>query len=80
MGLNGTKRWLDDLPELTNELNHTKHSRYKKFVPASVNESNEKLIFEKFYSNVRPVGVPNFKINQKVRVQEAYATELFRKS
>lgn len=69
MALRGSKRWIDDLQNLINEINRKKIARLG-FAPNDVNEENEGEIYRKFYSSPRPYRAPKFAIGDVVRKSE----------
>lgn len=70
MAMNATKRWIDFLPDITEKINNTPHSRFK-FRPIEVTPLNEREIYEKFYSSPREIIEPKYEIGQKVRISQA---------
>jgi hypothetical protein len=70
MDKRGTLNWIDLLKNVVLKINNTPHSRMK-FIPNKINKSNEKEIYERFYSTPREYAKNiKFKIGDKVRVSD----------
>lgn len=69
MAANGSKRWIDDIYTLADEINDTRISRMG-FAPNEVNAENEQAIYERFYATPRPYSTPKFKVGDRVRKAE----------
>ncbi|KAJ8911821.1 hypothetical protein NQ315_012551 [Exocentrus adspersus] len=63
--LNGTYKWLDVLPEITDNYNESRHSTtgYK---PVNVTKSKEELILKTIYNHIKTSGVRKFKVGDIV--------------
>lgn len=70
MAQNGSKEWVRLLQPLIAKINATKISRLG-FAPNDVTPQNENAIYQAHYASQRPVGIPKYRIGQKVRRAEA---------
>lgn len=68
--LQGNVKWLNLLPKLVDEYNHTSH-RTIKMAPVEVNKDNEKKLLQSVYKHVKTAKKkPKFKIGDFVRVSK----------
>ncbi|KAJ8914355.1 hypothetical protein NQ315_011343 [Exocentrus adspersus] len=67
--LHGTYKWLDVLPEITDNYNESRHSTtgYK---PVNVTKSKEELILKTIYTHIKTSGVRKFKVGDIVRISK----------
>lgn len=66
---NGSYKWIDILPTLTETYNNSKH-RTIKIKPSEVNAANEKHLLSTIYSYVKIHITPRFKVGDSVRISK----------
>ena len=62
-----TKNWVDILPSIIENYNHTPH-RSIKMAPINVTDDNRKEVFERLYPNKNLKSAPRLKIGDQVRI------------
>lgn len=67
--IQGTYKWLNLLPKLTESYNETKH-RTIKMKPRDVNRSKEKLLLGTVYNHIKMAGIAKFKVGDFVRISK----------
>ncbi|KAJ8915703.1 hypothetical protein NQ315_000637 [Exocentrus adspersus] len=67
--LNGTYKWLDVLPETTDNYNESRHSR-KGYKPIDVINSKEELNLKTAYNHIKTSGVRKFKVGDIIRISK----------
>ena len=73
--LTGKKRWVDILQTIIHDINNSYH-RILKRTPASINTTNEDLVYRELYGSVKQEA-PVYKVGDQVRIKDAKS--LFRK-
>ena len=67
--LNGTYRWIHIYKKLTKKYNNTKH-RTIKMTPKAVNATNERILLQKVYNNIKVFPKPKFTVGENVRISK----------
>lgn len=67
--LYGSYKWESILPKIVNEYNNTKHSTIK-MAPINVNKSNEKMLLNTVYNNIKIAGPAKLKKGDLVRISK----------
>lgn len=86
--LQGSYKWQTILPKIVNDYNNTKHSKIK-MKPVDVNKTDEQMLLNTVYSNIKIAGAGKIKIGDLVRISKYkglfekgytpnWSTEIFR--
>jgi len=86
--LNGSYRWIDAIQHIVENYNKTKHSKTK-MAPIDVNKSNEQMLLNSVYSNIKIAGKNKLHVGDMVRISKEkgifskgytpnWSTELFK--
>lgn len=68
--LNGSYRWIDILPEITNNYNKQRH-RTTGMKPCEINKKNEKIILRSAYNHIKlATNLQKFKVGDIVRISK----------